>query len=324
MKRSAILSAIAGLLLAIALIARQGFAPVAQAVADTGWGVLAVTLFHLVPVALSAYAWLALLEPADWPTFRLLAWARWVREAVDNLLPVAQVGGVLVGARLITFRGIRAGTAGASGVVDMTMEVLAQFVFTLIGFGLLLLRGGGGDVVRWVAVGLAVAAPALIGFLAAQHLGMFRLLERGLERLAEKWPWLSPGQVTGMHDQVRALYRERRRLADSAFRHLVSWISGAVEIWLALRFMGHGVDMLDALLLESLAHAIRSAAFFVPGALGVQEGGLMLLAGVLGLGPEIGLALSLIKRVRDVVLGLPALLAWQMIEGRRALAGQEV
>ena len=70
-------------------------------------------------------------------------------------------------------------------------------------------------------------------------------------------------------------------------------------------------------MLESLIQAVRSAAFFMPGALGVQEGGLILLGAVVGLGPEVALALSLIKRIRELAVGLPALLAWQMIEGHR-------
>jgi hypothetical protein len=42
----------------------------------------------------------------------------------------------------------------------------------------------------------------------------------------------------------------------------------------------------------------------------------MLLGGMLGLGPEVALAASLVRRARDLVLGLPALLFWQVAEGR--------
>jgi len=57
----------------------------------------------------------------------------------------------------------------------------------------------------------------------------------------------------------------------------------------------------------------------VPGALGVQEGGCVVLSAALGIGPETGLALSLIKRVRELVLGVPALLVWHFAEGRHLL-----
>jgi hypothetical protein len=79
-----------------------------------------------------------------------------------------------------------------------------------------------------------------------------------------------------------------------------NWPSCAsgLELRLALYFLGHSVTIVEALFLESLGQAIRSAGFSIPGSLGVQEGGYMVLDTVLGLSPETGLALSLAKRVR--------------------------
>jgi uncharacterized membrane protein YbhN (UPF0104 family) len=68
--------------------------------------------------------------------------------------------------------------------------------------------------------------------------------------------------------------------------------------------------------LECIIFAIRSAAFFIPGALGVQEGGYLLLGAALGLPPEVALAVSLLKRGRAIILGIPALAAWQWLEGK--------
>jgi hypothetical protein len=66
-------------------------------------------------------------------------------------------------------------------------------------------------------------------------------------------------------------------------------------------------------------YALRSAAFFVPGAVGVQEGSYLLIGPLFGLAPETALALSLLKRGRDLLIGAPTLIAWQAMEGRRLL-----
>jgi hypothetical protein len=84
--------------------------------------------------------------------------------------------------------------------------------------------------------------------------------------------------------------------------------------------MGIPIGVGEAIALESVVHAVRSAAFFVPMALGVQEGGFLLAGSLFGIGPEAALAVSLIKRVRDLLLGAPVLLIWQVTEGRRAIA----
>ena len=104
------------------------------------------------------------------------------------------------------------------------------------------------------------------------------------------------------------------------FRSFVAYIVAAGEIWLALYFLGHPVSVAEAILIDALTHAVSSAAFVVPAALGVQEGGFMVIGGLLGLTPEIALALALARRARDLILFLPGLLAWQIAEGRKLLA----
>jgi hypothetical protein len=53
--------------------------------------------------------------------------------------------------------------------------------------------------------------------------------------------------------------------------------------------------------------------------LGVQEGGFSVLGALFGIPPEVALALSFVKRVPDLAIGLPGLLAWYWLEMRRLL-----
>ena len=316
------LAMLAGLGAVVALIAYQGFADIGRVMVTAGWGIALVTAFHLVPMAASALAWRAVAGTATESKIWVFLWARLLREAVNGLLPVAQVGGNVVGARILTFHGSRAHLAGASVLVDMTLEFLTQIVFTAVGLGLLLVVGAGA-MMSWVVVGLVVATIAAIGFLFAQRWGLFLLLERLLERMAAVLSWPALGSLTNLHDTVMSIYRQRRAMIAAVFWHLASWVLGAVEVWLACMVLGADVSFVEALILESLGQAVRTAAFFVPGAYGIQEGGFMILALHFGLAPEIGLSISLIKRVREIVLGAPAMLAWQLVEGRRLLAAAD-
>jgi hypothetical protein len=88
------------------------------------------------------------------------------------------------------------------------------------------------------------------------------------------------------------------------------------EIWLSLLALGFRSDFSTAVILESGALAIRGGAFLVPGALGVQEGGYILLGGLLGIPGDIALSLSLVRRIRELALGIPALIVWQFMEAR--------
>jgi hypothetical protein len=98
--------------------------------------------------------------------------------------------------------------------------------------------------------------------------------------------------------------------------HLGAWIANASEAWLVLRLAGRPLGFGAVLAMEGLLYAVRSAAFAVPNAVGVQEGAYILLGAGFGVTPETALALSLLKRGRDLVIGLPTLIAWQLAEGR--------
>ena len=91
-----------------------------------------------------------------------------------------------------------------------------------------------------------------------------------------------------------------------------------MEPWLALRWMGAPLGFEAVLAIESLLYAVRSVGFAIPDALGIQEGAYILLCGLFGIAPEVALSLSLLKRARDLSLGVPALLAWQLMETGRA------
>ena len=83
--------------------------------------------------------------------------------------------------------------------------------------------------------------------------------------------------------------------------HLFGWISGGIEVFLMLRILGIDANLFEAIILESLIQLMRTASFFIPGNLGVQEGGLALILGIMGVHPSLGVALSLLKRARQII-----------------------
>jgi uncharacterized membrane protein YbhN (UPF0104 family) len=98
-------------------------------------------------------------------------------------------------------------------------------------------------------------------------------------------------------------------------------VVGSFETWLALRLLGYPISVWDAIAIEAVTQALRHIIFVVPAGLGVQEGGLVLFGDIIGLPPEASVALSLVKRMREIGFGVPALISWQWAEARRMYAG---
>lgn len=310
------LLAAGGLLVALWLIADTGFAEVGKAFTSAGWGLGLIVLYDLGALCCAGLAWRAVLG-AFWTGSALtFIHIRWLREAINTLLPVAQIGGDLIGARMLTAHGPPVSLAVASVIADKTIEVLSQFVFTVAGFLFLLGRSGNSELSSGIGLSLLVAGPILLGFLALQNSRAFAAFERLLLSLAGRFQWGSLGRIAGLHAALVSLYRQPVSLALALALHMFAWLAGAGEAWLALHLMGYPIHPGDALILESLGQAARSAAFLIPGGLGAQEGAFLLVGAAIGLPAEYALALSLVKRASQLIFGIPVLIAWPVIEAR--------
>lgn len=313
MKSRAFIAFSLGLAVFIGLVVYTGGRSVVSALAAAGWGLLGLGVFHLLPLVLDAAGMHVLL--ARRLRFGRTLLARWVGESVNSLLPAGQMGGPVVMARQLGQHGVPGARAAAAVTVATTQQMLAQAAFALLGIALLSGRAAGGALVPVLLGATAVLLAAGACFYAAQRKGMFGTLGRLLARAAASRDFSALQRQAGQLDAaVTGLYRQRRAVCASFGLNLAGWLVGTGEVWIALRLVGHPVDVLDALLLESLGQAIRGAAFAVPGALGVQEGGYLLLAPLVGLPADAALALSLCKRARELMLGLPGLLYWHWRE----------
>ena len=319
MKRLPTLLGLLGLALAMGLVLWQGWHTVLWMLAGTGLGLLWVSLFHVVPMALNTRAWQDLLPKATGRSFGWLAGVFWVRESVNGLLPVARLGGEAVAARIMIRSGLRAGLSIGSLIVRLTLTLATQVVFTLLGLLLLLLH----TTDRAAAMRLALLGPAtaaiLLAVLAVQRAGVFRV---GARLLRGRFAGLADTSL-GLDRTVRRLYRRRRSVLTCCGWQLAAWVAGAGEIWLAAHYLGHPSGLVDAVILESLSQAISTAAFLVPGALGAQEAGFVGLGALVGMSPDVALALALSRRVRDLVVYSPGLLVWQAAELRRVRGAEE-
>lgn len=314
MKLLSVLAGAAGLILIAVLVAHFGAAAVSRSLLAVGLGGFTVVcLIQLALIALMGVAWWALL-----PTMRPWAgiWARIVRDSASEVLPLSQVGGYVLGARALAVAGVSGTAATASTIVDVTLEFLAQLAYTAIALIWLIHLQPGTRFGLPVAAGLAVALALAAGCLLAQRRG-FGVLDRFAGALGHGWADKTAAGAAALHMDIRGIYARHAGIWASFLLHLACWVASAGEIWLALRWMGLPRGFGVVLVIESLLYAMRSVAFAVPNAVGVQEGAYILIGAGFGLTPEVGLALSLLKRARDFAIGLPVLGAYQLIESGR-------
>jgi putative membrane protein len=314
-----------GVLLFVGVLLSQDLPAIFATLGHAGWGLLLVALFHLLPLVIDAAAICVLIEPAlSRHPLRDSLLARWVGESANSLMPAGQIGGPVLMARHLAQRGLALEEAAAAITVSTTLQTFAQIAFALLGVVVL------GQTTHFSPAALRTAALIASAFLAIQVGGFYLIQRRGLfskvmtavRRFSRKRDWSQwVAQARAIDRAVEGTYRRNGPVTVSFLLSLVGWIAGTGEVFLIARFLGTPVSWPDAFVLESLGQAIRGAGFAIPGALGVQEGGYLLLAPLAGLAPDAALALSLAKRARELLLGLPGLLYLRFVTTPATAAG---
>jgi putative membrane protein len=297
----------------------SGLEAVAHAVASVGWGIALVVIVRAVTVSVAGVGWWLIFPAKARPRVGTCVILRFIREAANVLLPMAQVGGDLIGAGLLTLYAVPGALAAASVIVDILVQAATQLLFATIGLIVLIALGADATVARIAAIGVGLAGLMLVGFYWAQRRGGHRILQSAIGRLTTDRKWRMLGTIDAVYQNLAMIYAARSGLAASVVVHMAGWIIGVAEVLIVFACMGHPVSLAEALVIESLLHAVRGAAFAIPGALGAQEGGLVLVCAIFGIPPEQAIALSLVKRAADLALGGPGLVGWQMLEWGRLM-----
>ena len=314
MKAVPILAGLAGLAVIGALVGYFGASAVVRSLFAIGFtGFSVICLIHLAVISLEGIAWRLFVPGARIFVF---VWGRLIRDAGSEVLPISQMGGCVLGARAVTLGGVSGTTAAATTMVDLALEFLAKLAYMALGLSLLVNIRPDAPVALPVTVGFAATGLFAVALIFLQRHG-FALFDRFARRLGRGWAERTTAGAAAIHATLAEIYRNRAGLWGGFALHLACWILSAVEVWIALRLAGAPLSFATVLVLESLLYAVRTIAFAIPNAVGVQEGAYVLIGASFGLTPELALAISLLKRARDLVIGLPALGSWQLVEGGR-------
>lgn len=319
MKNFSYILAVLGVVSGLLLISYFGIGHVASALGRVGWPRFgAIVGWQFAVFAILGLAWAAILPSRTMPP-QVLIWGRMVRDASSNCLPFSQVGGFVFGARAVTLQGMPWHTATASTAVDVTAEFLAQIAFACIGLGILLGREPGSGFAIPVGIGIGLAVLAGSGFVWAQK-GAAPLFARIGRRIAGRWFADAGDRVDIIQAELGLIYGHTGRLALGFFMHLLGWTSNGVAGWIAYRALGVPISFESALGIEALLSGVTAVAFLVPVNAGVQEAGYAGLGAIFGIPAELSLGVSLLRRARDILVGVPILLIWQLVEMRQLQA----
>lgn len=299
-----------GCLVLLALGWFAGAAAVGKALAALGLsGLLIAGILHLPVIAMMALAvwYCAGQRGGIKPYFA----ARLVRDGAADLLPFSQLGGVAAGLRVLALYGAPLARSGLATFNDLLMEFAAKFPHMAVGILLLLLLVPGSAYGPVLLVVLALLSAGVVALLLFRT-SLRGLLVRNAAKLSARWTG-TPAKPEDFSESFAA-----NRLIPAFVLHLVAWFYGSMETYVVFALIGTPVTLAEAIVIDSLANTLKTFAFLIPAAAGVQEGAYILVGAALGMAPAPALAFSLVRRAREILIGLPALAFWNVIEARSA------
>ena len=297
-----------GLALLVYVINRVGLQPLFDALLRIGFGFFAILGLSGLRHVLRTIAMRAAVPPEHRRiSFRNAFAARLGGEAISFLTFTGPLLGEATKVALLRKR-VPLTYGVPALVVDNLLYNLSVVFFVLSGACVMLLIYPLPTPVY--AVLLFIASVAALGIIAAGWAAKRRvmLLTWAIDRLGELR--LSPKVILKRRQHV---YHLESKVYDFYKHHpgaffgmiacdLLSHATSVIEVFVALRFLGFHPLVSQAYIIESLTKVINFAFAFVPGTIGVYEGGTeVILQKGLGFTPAAGLALALVRKAAIVV-----------------------
>ncbi|NNE38053.1 MAG: flippase-like domain-containing protein, partial [Gammaproteobacteria bacterium] len=319
------LGTLAGLVLLLALFLWKGTMDSFNLLIESGWSLLLLPIIWFPCLLPATEGWRLLFANHEPPRFYDALVATWIGRSVNNLLPVASIGGEIVKARLLHQWGIPGLDAIASVMVDKISQALALALWGMIGVGTLLILSTDTRLALYATLGFAVLTFCVVSFAILQRKGFFGIMAKlgGMFIDSDTWNEFSINAEQIDH-RIREIYRAKGKLVCAIALRTFSLAFQTFELWLACYLLNHPIGLMEAIMLKSLTSTLSEIAFIIPNGYGIQEGAFILIGGILGIPPDIALILSIAIRIHDIIFDPSGLFALHHLEHKHLEKKQQV
>lgn len=302
---------------------------VLETVPKVGWGFLVILALNLLRHFLrSASMYLAITPEVRTFKYRNAVAARFGGEAVNFFTFTGPFLGDATKAVLL--RKDLSLTHGASAVIiDNILYYVSVILVVLTGVGALVYSyGSTGSAMTNVLLLIVAASVIMFAGLSLAILYRIRPITHGIDFLAKRG--LAPGFLLKRRENIRDVesnvfhfYHHRRTDFFAVFGISMSVHAVSVaEVYLALKLLGFDAFVSTAFIIESLTKVINAFFSFIPGTIGVYEGGNGLILKTLGYTTAVGVSLALVRRAAilfSTLIGLIILTIRALMSGAKEL-----
>jgi putative membrane protein len=278
-----------------------------------------LVLAHIPTLYFDSLTWFILLKKRSisfWWSFIIT----WIAQTSGKFFPTGNVTGEFVRIYLGIKKGLSPHEASSTVFADLILATFSLFIIGLFSFFLVIFKDSSlidSNYSHYIYFSLILIFFGCIFF-------YFLIRRRLLRHFIRKYNSIFNVKLNKktilffIKLDISLYYLTKRKVAvtKALFFRLIGWLAGAFEIYIFLLIMDVNVSILDVILIESFTGIIRAIAFFVPAGIGVQELAFVAIGSYVGLSPSVSFSIAIGRRVREFLVGVPAIVAWLGIFGK--------
>ena len=280
---------------------------------ENRYKLLLLILAHIPTLYFDSLAWVVLMYSKKLSIISSFM-ITWIAQTSSKFLPTGNITGEFVRFFLAKKSGQKFSEASSTVLVDLFIATFSLLLIGLLAFILIINKKKelvfGSDLLYLILAMVLIFIGSLLFFMIIRN----RLLSKFI-KILPSINYFKANKIYAVFRLDISLYKlsfEKKRLFQAIVFRIIGWVAGAFEIYVFLWIIGVDANLLDVILIESVTAIIRSVAFFIPAGLGVQEFAFVMIGGFVGYSGVISFAIAIGRRLREIMVGIPAIIAFYL------------
>ena len=271
-----------------------------------------IILIHIPTLFFDAMAWKVFIKNEN---FSIL-WSfiiTWVSQASGKFFPTGTVTGEFIRIYLGTKKGLSFHESSSTVFADLVIATFSLFLIASLSFLIVLSNNVSffqNDNSFYIVISLLILLSGCVFFYFFIKRRLLKFFLNLKNPLNFKLKRNNIKLLLKIDYSLFKISSNKLNIFKATITRLLGWISGALEIYVFLMIINVEVSFIDVILIEAFTGLIRSVVFFIPAGLGVQELAFVIIGSHVGLSDSVSFSMAIGRRIREIGVGLPAILTW--------------
>ena len=285
-----------------------------QLIMNAKYKIFYLIIAHIPTLYFDSLAWIMLMMKNKLSTKSAFI-ITWISQTSGKFIPSGNITGEFVRFYLARRNGQKFSEASSTVLMDLFIATFSLFIIGLAALIFIVFSLKSNLILNQFQYLILAFSLISLGTLFFLLIIRKRVISKFLV-ITKKFEFLSKKNIFNLlrlDISLNKLSHRKWRLLNAVVLRLMGWIAGAFEIYVFFWVIGVDAKITDVIIIESVTAIIRSAAFFIPSAIGVQELAFVIVGELVGYSSIVSFSVAIGRRLREIMVGIPSIITFIII-----------